>query len=342
MSKPLMYFLVPMGDPAGVGPEIVLKVLAQLDFPENVALIFVADRPLLELTASRLGLSFAFDSIITSDLALEVAMQRQDRTILYSLPLVDLSSFSFGTISADCGRAAYRSVEKCVSLIMSGLGQAIVTPPLHKEALKLAKVPYIGYTEILSALSGSAQAVTMFDTLGMKIFFHSRHLSLIEACKAVTYETILKTILQCNEISTSSLAFNNNLPLAIAGLNPHCGEHGLFGNEEQEAIAPAVEKAREMGVAIEGPIGADSVFYQTRMGRYRAVISLYHDQGHIAAKTLDFNQTVSITWSLPFLRTSVDHGTAFDIAGKGIADPQGMARAIAVASEYAYSRDTYK
>jgi 4-hydroxythreonine-4-phosphate dehydrogenase len=341
MNDNLIYLTIPMGDPSGIGPEIVLKVLAQRDFPENIALVFVADRSLVELTASRLSIPFFFDSIVSDDLALKEAMERGERTILYTLDLVDLQHFAFGQISANSGQAAYDCVAKCVQLVTSGLGQAIVTPPLHKEALKKANIPHLGYTEILSFLTGNEKAVTMFDTLGLKIFFHSRHLSLINACKAVKEDSILQTILRCNEISTSSLAFNGNLPLAIAGLNPHCGEHGLFGNEEQEAIVPAVLRAREQGVWIEGPIGADSVFYQTRMGKYRAVISLYHDQGHIAAKTLDFNQTVSVTWNLPFLRTSVDHGTAFDIAGKGIADSQGMARAIVVASEYLLSKDSY-
>ncbi|AEV30744.1 pyridoxal phosphate biosynthesis protein [Sphaerochaeta pleomorpha str. Grapes] len=339
MNDNIVYLTVPMGDPAGIGPEIVLKVIAQNDFLPNVALVFVADRQLLELTASRLSLPFSFDAIVGDDPSLREAMQRGARTILYALGLVNLQQFSFGQISANSGKAAYDCVAKCVQLVTDGLGQGIVTPPLHKEALKKAQVPQIGYTEILSYLTGTENAVTMFDTLGMKIFFHTRHLSLIEACKAVKTESILHTILTCNEISTRSSAFNRNLSLAIAGLNPHCGEHGLFGNEEQEALVPAVLKARELGVSIEGPIGADSVFYQTRMGKYRAVISLYHDQGHIAAKTLDFNQTISVTWGLPFLRTSVDHGTAFDIAGKGIANSQGMARAILVASEYLISKE---
>jgi 4-hydroxythreonine-4-phosphate dehydrogenase len=342
MNNNLQFLVIPMGDPAGIGPEIVLKVLAQNDFPDSVALVFVADRSLVELTSSRLGLPFDFEEIVSDDLALQKAMEKGRRTILYSFPCVDLQHFAFGEVSANSGKAAYDCVAKCVKLVMSGSGSAIVTPPLNKESLKLAKVPHIGYTEILSFLSGSENAVTMFDTLGLKIFFHSRHLSLIDACKAVTTESLFETIVRCNEISTDSLAFSPNLPLAVAGLNPHCGEHGLFGNEEQEAITPAILKAREAGIWVEGPIGADSVFFQTRMGKYRAVVSLYHDQGHIAAKTLDFNQTVSVTWGLPFLRTSVDHGTAFDIAGKGIADSQGMNRAITVASEYLISKESYK
>lgn len=174
----------------------------------------------------------------------------------------------------------------------------------------------------------------MFDTLSLKIFFHSRHLSLRDACDAVTRSTLLETIIECDRITRSNPGFEGTLPLAVAALNPHASDGGLFGDEERIHIIPAIEDARAMGIDVFGPIGADSVFYQARMGRWRAVISLYHDQGHIAAKTYDFNQTISVTWGLPFLRTSVDHGTAFDIAGKGIADESGMVRAIEAAREY--------
>jgi 4-hydroxythreonine-4-phosphate dehydrogenase len=339
MKTEYLYLAVPMGDPAGIGPEIVLDMLADDSIPGKAGIVYVADRNLVVLTAKTLSKPMRFDRVVSSDPELEAAMGEGARIILYDLPRVDPVRFSFGKIQADCGKAAYDCVEQCVRLVQSGFGQAIVTPPLHKEALKQAGVPYIGYTEILSALGGSSSAVTMFDTLGMKIFFHTRHLSLVDACRAVTAESLLATILRCNEISLSEGSFDTRLPLVVAGLNPHCGEHGLFGNEEQIAIDPAIAEARAQGVDVVGPVGADSVFYQTRMGKYRAAISLYHDQGHIAAKTLDFNQTISVTWGLPFLRTSVDHGTAFDIAGKGVADSRGMARAVLVAFEYLVARN---
>ena len=173
----------------------------------------------------------------------------------------------------------------------------------------------------------------MFDTLSLKIFFHSRHLSLKDACDAVTRSSLAETIIECDRITRGNAGFDCTLPLAVAALNPHASDGGLFGDEERIHITPAIEDARAMGIDVFGPIGADSVFHQALMGRWRAVISLYHDQGHIAAKTYDFNQTISVTWGLPFLRTSVDHGTAFDIAGRGIADESGMVRAIE-AQEY--------
>lgn len=326
------YLAIPMGDPAGIGPEIVLSVLTGAKLPPP--LVVVGSALLFEKVASDLSLQGGFDAVVDSVVSLQEAQGQGSVRILYDIGGIDLARFAYGQVSAMCGKAAYDAVKMCVSLVGGGHCKAIVTPPLHKEALKAANIPQIGYTEILADLTGSRNAITMFDTLGMKIFFHTRHLSLSDACKAVTKESLLQTILSCDAISTSSAIFDQDLPLAVAGLNPHCGEHGLFGDEEGKAIEPAIEEARRLGVNVVGPIGADSVFHQTKVGKYRAAISLYHDQGHIAAKTLDFNQTISITWGLPFLRTSVDHGTAFDISGKGIADSQGMGRAIMMASEY--------
>lgn len=342
MKEEPIYLALPMGDPAGIGPEIILKMIDSHATPFSVALVVVGDASLFRKTSSDLYLPFTFDAVVENEADLLEAKEEGKRCILYDMHTVDLSCFAYGAISAMCGKAAFDAVKLCVELVEKGMCKAVVTPPLHKEALKAANISHIGYTEILSDLSSTKNAVTMFDTLGLKIFFHTRHLSLRDACKAVTKESLLKTILSCDAITKSSQAFDMQLPLVVAGLNPHCGEHGLFGDEEQTAIEPAVFEARRLGVEVVGPVGADSVFYQTRMGKYRAVLSLYHDQGHIAAKTLDFNQTISITWNLPFLRTSVDHGTAFDIAGKGVADSQGMVRAVLVASEYLAKGDMYQ
>lgn len=337
----MRYLALPFGDPAGIGPEILLKAIAQSKLPISLGLVVSGDAGLFEKVASDLNLSQGFDAVVANDEELKVAMGRGCKCILYARELIDLSQFSYGTISAMCGRAAFESVKLCVSLIEKGFCEAVVTPPLHKEALKAAGIEQIGYTEILSDLTETKKAVTMFDTLGLKIFFHTRHLSLQQACKAVTKESVLASIVECDRITKAyPHSFDQNLSLAVAGLNPHCGEHGLFGDEEVVSVLPAVEEARAMGIQVEGPIGADSVFFQTRMGKYRAVLSLYHDQGHIAAKTYDFNQTISITWNLPFLRTSVDHGTAFDIAGKGLADSQGMVRAIEAAAEYISAKES--
>lgn len=339
MMQAKRYLAVPSGDPAGIGPEIIVKALKAVRLPADIGVIVIADAPVFAKVATDLGLKADFDAVVNDEEELKRAIQGGSRKILYTQHIVDMNQFTYGKISAMCGRAAYVSAETAVHLVQKGFAQAVVTPPLHKEALKAAGIEHIGYTEILSELTSTKKAITMFDTMGLKIFFHSRHLSLRKACDAVTKESLVDTIVTCDRISKSSPAFDQGLSLAVAGLNPHSGEHGLFGDEEVVSIEPAISEARARGIDVVGPIGADSVFYQTRMGKYRAVISLYHDQGHIAAKTYDFNRTISITWDLPFLRTSVDHGTAFDIAGKGLADPNGMIRALEVAAEYACSKE---
>jgi 4-hydroxythreonine-4-phosphate dehydrogenase len=173
----------------------------------------------------------------------------------------------------------------------------------------------------------------MFEVESMRIFFLSRHISLRDAIQSISEERVFDYILRCLE-SLNRLGIKDCV-LAVAGLNPHCGEHGLFGEEEQKYIIPAVKKANELGKKVEGPVSADAIFHNALKGRYNAVLSLYHDQGHIAAKTYNFEKTVSITIGLPFLRTSVDHGTAFDIANTGKASEVSMVEAIKVAAKYA-------
>ncbi|MFA5446651.1 MAG: 4-hydroxythreonine-4-phosphate dehydrogenase PdxA [Sphaerochaeta sp.] len=329
------YLALPGGDPAGIGVEILLKALRKDPTEATVGLIVITDGPLLQKSAADLALETPFVITVTNLAELQEAVNRRLSPILFSQTFVDLSTFAYGVINAQCGLAAYEAIKVAVEVVQAGIAQAIVTPPLHKEALRAAGIDEIGHTEILSTLTGTTKAVTMFETHGLKIFFHSRHLSLREACDAVTYQSLLETIIECEAITCSNpQGFDLNKPLAVAALNPHGGDGGLFGREEIEHIIPAIEEAQKHGINVVGPIGADSVFHQGRIGMWRAVISLYHDQGHIAAKTYDFNQTISITWGLPFLRTSVDHGTAFDIAGKNIADASGMVRAIEVAAQY--------
>ncbi|NLZ76444.1 MAG: 4-hydroxythreonine-4-phosphate dehydrogenase [Spirochaetales bacterium] len=323
------YLVVPFGDAAGIGVEIILKALQRVKEP----VVVVGDRDLIEKTAQDVGLPFPFESVVTSSGQLRAAQREGRAPILYHLDLIDLSTFAYGAIQAQCGRGAFESVRTAVDLIEEGLASAVVTPPLHKEALKAAGIEEIGYTEILASLSDSPKPTTMFDTHKLKIFFHSRHLSLIDACRAVTKESLLQTIVTSDEITGKHPSFfDTTLPLAVAGLNPHNGDGGLFGQEELLEVIPAIRAAQKQGIRVVGPIGADSVFHQAKTGSYRAVVSLYHDQGHIAAKTYDFDNTISITWGLPFFRSSVDHGTAFDIAGKGKANEQGMVRALEAAA----------
>ena len=214
-----------------------------------------------------------------------------------------------------------------------GKVDAVATTPINKESLRAGGINFIGHTEIFGALTHTEDPLTMFETNGLRVFFLTRHVSLREMLDMIKKDRIIDYVKRCTE-ALEKLGVTDGV-MAIAGLNPHSGEHGLFGCEEVEEIAPAVEELKKQGYRVEGPIGADSVFHQAAQGKYSSVLSLYHDQGHIATKTLDFEKTIAITNGMPILRTSVDHGTAFDIAGKGVVSAVSMIEAILLAAKYA-------
>ena len=308
---------VTMGDPCGIGPEIVLKAAADPNVSGLCRILIVGNPEILRQTADRLALSLT-ESFWTDH--------------IFPVPGEVILPEEIGTVCEKAGQMAFDCIKEAARLASDGLADAIATAPINKESLRAANIPYIGHTEILGSLTGTADPLTMFETLGLRVFFLSRHVSLRQACDMVTKPRLLDYIRRCTKALHKIGVETGNL--AVAGLNPHSGEHGLFGHEE-DAIYEAVAEARAQGFAVEGPISADSVFHLARTGRYSAVLSLYHDQGHIATKTLDFERTIAITHGLPFLRTSVDHGTAFDIAGKGIASAVSMKEAIRLAVKYA-------
>ena len=321
-----------MGDPSGIGPEIVIKALHD-DALKDRHVVVTGDEKVFRQFCERFSLAFPFDTVATDISSLRQDVQNGTPRILFSEDLVDPEVFAYGRILANSGKAAYRSIGMAVEAAKQGIVHALATTCIHKEALKAAGITGIGHTEILGEMTGSTHPLTMFETRGLSIFFMTAHLSLRDACDAVTRPSVLAFIREVNSV-TSRHFLRDDLPLAVAALNPHGGEHGLFGTEEMEHIEPAVMDARSEGINVVGPIGADSVFHQAKTGMYKAVLSLYHDQGHIASKTLDFERTISVTWNLPFIRTSVDHGTAFDIAGKNVASAVSMVEAILIAFRY--------
>ena len=232
-----------------------------------------------------------------------------------------------------CGKAAYEYIAKSIELANAHLVDAVATTPINKESLKKGGIPFIGHTEIFGALTHTDDPLTLFEVRNLRVFFLTRHVSLRRACDLVTKDRIVDYVIRCTE-ALRKLGITEGT-MAIAGLNPHSGEHGLFGDEEVREVAPAVEELKKRGYQVAGPIGADSVFSQALHGKYNSVLSLYHDQGHIATKTLDFERTISITAGMPILRTSVDHGTAFDIAGTGAVSPISMQEAVRLAVKYA-------
>ena len=320
---------VTMGDPAGVGPEIVVKALASAAVTEAADCVVAGDRRCMERALAITGTQLEIRPIRDPD------QGRYEPGVLNLIDLddVDPAQFAFGQVSGMCGRAAYDSIAACIQLANAGKVDAVSTAPINKEALKAGGIDFIGHTEIFGALTGTADPLTMFETNGLRIFFLTRHVSLRRMLDLVKKDRIIDYVIRCTQ-ALNKLGVKEGT-MAIAGLNPHCGEHGLFGWEEVEEIVPAVEALRGMGYDVAGPIGADSVFHQAATGKYNSVLSLYHDQGHIAAKTLDFEKTIAITNGMPILRTSVDHGTAFDIAGTGAVSAVSMVEAIRLAAKYA-------
>lgn len=327
MKKPLI--AVTLGDPAGIGPEIVVKTVADPAVFEVADCIVIGDAGATEQAVKAVGADLRINCVA------DPADGDYSEGVLNLIDLgnIDMVEFEYGKVSAMCGRAAYGYIEKGIQLTMEGKADAISTAPINKEALRAAGVDFIGHTEIFAALTNTNDPLTMFETNGMRIFFLTRHVSLRKMVDMITKDRIIDYVERCTE-ALARLGVNEGT-MAVAGLNPHSGEHGLFGWEEVNEIAPAVAELRERGYNVEGPVSADSVFHQAALGRYNSVLSLYHDQGHIAAKTLDFDRTIAITNSMPILRTSVDHGTAFDIAGTGIASAVSMIESVKLAAKYA-------
>lgn len=326
-SRPLV--AVTIGDPAGVGPEVVVKAMA------NPA-VFAATRPLVVgdcgvLEQARRWCKLSLDIRPVSNPG--AGRYTPGGFDLLDVGAIDIESLRVGQAQAAAGKAAYEYLRRAIDLALAGEVEAIATAPINKEALRLAGVPYLDHTEILAALTGSPHPLTMFVVRNLRIFFLTRHVSLAEACRQITRSRVLDGLIQVDAaLRRFGIA---NARIAVAALNPHGGEGGLFGDEESREIAPGVREAQEKGIDARGPVPADSVFHLALQGEFDAVLSLYHDQGHIAAKTLDFERTISITTGLPFVRSSVDHGTAFNIAGRGKASSVSMEEAIKAAGEYA-------
>ena len=331
MQRPVIG--IPMGDPAGIGSEIVLKALQSKKLYDECKPLVIGSLAALQ----------RIEQVVKTGCAFHIVKEPADGRYehgtvdLIDLGNIDANKLQYGVVQADAGRAAYEYISCSSMLAMSGKLAAIATTPINKESIKAAGISQPGHTEILADLTGSYDPLTMFQVRSLRVFFLSRHVSLRKACDMVTKERLSEYIERCcNALTMLGLPAAT---LAVAGLNPHNGEHGLFGDEEGREVEPAIKEAAAKGIPVVGPVPADSVFHQALHGKYGAVLSLYHDQGHIATKTLDFERTISLTLGMPFLRTSVDHGTAFDIAGKGIAGAVSMEEAISLAAQYA---PTYK
>lgn len=329
------------GDPAGIGPEIVLKAL--LSFLQRGNGCFIIDGietlPVITGDASVIGdaikrfrLPFKVEIIENSDehLRKPKAESRNKRNTLFCIDARSLRSFAKCRPDADNGAAAVGYIKKAVELALSKKVDAIVTAPVSKEALKLAGYPWPGHTEMLAELTSAKDFAMMFSGGPLKLILATIHVPLIDVPGLITRKRVLKTIRLAKR--ACDMLMINNPRIAVAGLNPHAGEAGILGREELREIAPAVNKAREEGLPVYGPFPPDVIFHKAYHGEFDIIVCMYHDQGLIPLKMIAFDKGVNVTVGLPIIRTSPDHGTAYDIAWKGVADPSSMIEAIRMAN----------
>lgn len=321
---------ITLGDPAGIGPEIAVKLLAKGEIQTVCRPVVVGDARLIERMAESLRLPLPPLPRVTQ--AGEIAGLPATGGI-FDLANADPAAIVPGEIAADAGKAAVEYVFAACDLALSKSVDAIVTGPLHKESMNLAGFHYAGHTELLAERTKAEKVSMLLLGPKLRVVHVSTHVALEEAVRRVTFERVLEVInlafQACRLLGIASPR------IAVAGLNPHASEHGLFGNQEENVILPAIEAAAAQGKDVSGPWAPDTVFYRAVRGAFDIVVAMYHDQGHIPMKLLAFDQGVNVSIGLPIIRTSVDHGTAFDIAGKGIANEESLFHAVHTAVQMA-------
>ena len=318
-----------MGDAAGIGPEVIAKALSQKEMYEICRPIVVGDADVmtkaLEIAKVRLKINPVKE---VSEAKFEY------RTIdVLDLENVDVDKLKLGKVQVMVGKASMEYVEKAVELALQGKIHAIATASINKGAIHKAGSKFPGHTEMLAHLTGAKEVTMMLISEKLRVFHVTIHESLRHAVELIKKERVVKTIKLAYE-ALQSLGIKKP-KIAVAGLNPHASDGGIFGTEEIEEIAPAIQSAKEMGINAVGPIPPDTIFLRAKEGEFDGVVAMYHDQGHIPIKLLGFMIGVNVTIGLPIIRTSVDHGTAYEIAGKGIANPRSMIETIKLAAQMA-------
>ena len=313
---------ITMGDPSGIGPEIIIKSFGNSEIRDN-RIIVIGDYNVMQAACKMLKInSFKLNRIYD----VQEGVFNPGVLNILDLSLVKMNDLQPGAVQAVSGNAAFECIRKAVTLAENKDIDAIVTAPLNKEALHLAGHKFPGHTEILSSLTSTRDYAMLLYEKRLSVIHVSTHVSLLEAISGLRRERIEKVIKLGNEVMRR---LSGDEPrIAVAGINPHAGENGLFGKEEINEIIPAVKNMKSSGINVDGPLPPDTVFLQTLKGKYDLVVAMYHDQGHIPLKLIGFSSGVNVTVGLPFFRTSVDHGTAFDISWKGKANEDSMVEAI--------------
>ncbi len=321
-----------MGDPAGIGPEICLKLLARHDIRQICTPIVFGNLAILRRVADKLSLPVSAQTISSSEWPSKLSAI--DGPAIYDIGEPDVADVQPGKIDAVCGTAAYQYFDQAITAAMNAKIAGIATAPLHKEALHAAGVPYPGHTEILAARTNTPDACMMLTSQEITCSLATVHVGYAEVPTLLNTNRILEVI---HLTADAMRRMRKREPrLVVCGLNPHAGEGGLFGTgEEERIIGPAIKAAREAGLTIEGPLPPDTAFVPAKRSQTDAYVCMYHDQGLIPLKALAFDQGVNVTLGLPIVRTSVDHGTAFDIAWQGIADENSLCEAVRLATNLA-------
>ena len=315
---------VTMGDPAGIGPEICLHLLQNAEVAELCVPIIFGDKVVLEQAADQCGLPKPKKYI--------VSLSEANEPGVLDLGAIGLDEFETGGINAATGRAGYHYVENAIEAALGGQVAAVTTGPLNKEALRAAEIPFPGHTEIFAAKTHAQRSCMLQYSSEVRCVFATTHVAYAEVPGLLTTQRILDVL----ELGAQALRrIRGHEPkIGVLGLNPHAGEHGLFGDEEARIIIPAIEAARAKGFDVEGPIPPDTAFLPEKRRATDIFVCMYHDQGHIPLKALCFDEAVNTTLGLPIIRTSVDHGTALDIAGQGKAKPNSLFEAVKLALKF--------
>ncbi len=333
MSSPTLPIAITLGDPAGVGPEIVLRLFAEAGFAEGVCPFVVGCAGHLQSVKEYLVQNNAFGGIDALQIVATDAPPRVFEPGIVPViqpdgPCVEVHP---GVITAECGAVAWASIRCAVELVREGKAAGVVTAPIHKEALKAAGCKFPGHTEMLADLAGGVEMAMLLAGGGLRVALATIHEPITKVPALLNEDKIFRLIMMLNTFLPWFGIDRERPRIGVTGLNPHAGEGGMFGEEEMQIISPAIERAAERGVEVVGPLPADTAFHFHREGAYDGMLAMYHDQALIPVKTLDFHGGVNITMGLPFIRTSVDHGTAFDIAWQGKARPDSLRAALGTA-----------
>ena len=320
---------ITMGDPSGIGPEVILKSFYNRFF-KKTDIVVIGDFNIMKAAYNLLKISsFRLNRIVRSA---DACLNPETLNII-DLQAIDMDKFQPCKVNARSGNAAFEYIREAVKLIERNEISAIVTAPLNKEALNLAGHRYQGHTELLASLTGTKDYAMVLYDKKLSVIHVSTHVPLLEAIKGLKRERIEKVIFMAYDFM--KMLGNKEPRIAVAGINPHAGEKGLFGSVEIQEITPAVINANMKGINVSGPLSPDTVFLKALNGSYDIVVAMYHDQGHIPVKIMGFSNGVNVTVGLPFIRTSVDHGTAFDIAWQGKAGEGSMVEAVRLALKLA-------